>query len=55
MSIKENEIEVVYKGHIDELLDMKLIHLFDELKYNKVMESYDHLDKRKIFIFKLRS
>jgi len=55
MSPKENEIEVVYKGHINEDLDQKLLFLFDELKYKKVMENYDFLDRKKTIIFSKRS
>jgi len=55
MSPKENEIEVVYRGPINLTLDRKLVYLFDELKYTKLMESYDFLDKQKKMIFRKRA
>jgi len=55
MPPKENEIKVVYRGSINLTLDRKLVYLFDELKYTKMMENYDFLDKKKTMVFRKKT
>lgn len=52
MSPKENEIEVVYRGYINEDLDQRIINQFHYIGYEKIMDNYDYLDKRKTILFR---
>lgn len=52
MSPKESEIEVVYRGYIDETLELKIINQFHYIGYEKIMDNYDYLDKRKTILFR---
>lgn len=52
MSPKENEIEVTYVGYIDENLDQKIINQLHYIGYEKIMDNYDYLDRRKTILFR---